>query len=357
VIYLALADPHELAAVGLLRPIAILLGSVVLGPLAAVTILIILERLARQAGLGHPIIRRSRFPGALGTAGIALYGTAPISHAPSEAIAALSHLGIIAVIIAAAWEIIELTYAVEDVAVSRVSVHTQDNLRVARAKTQIHVLRRVVIVGVGLLALAAILLSFSRVRAVGASLLASAGIIGVVAAVGARPTLSNLVAGIQIAIAQPIRLDDVVVVEGHWGRVEEITLTYVVVKIWNQRRLVLPISYLVDQPFENWTKSGTELIAIVHLEVDYRTPVDELRSYLGEVLKQSPRWAGGPWSLQVTGAFTSTMQIRAVMKSPDSSQAWDLECEVRERLIAYIRDHFPDSLPRLRTETTKVTTT
>jgi len=255
----------------------------------------------------------------------------------------------VALILACAFLVVRLTAVLEDLLLSHYRTDAPDNLRARQVHTQIVVLRRVVVFAVGVVALAVVLLSIPAVRAAGAGLLASAGIAGVVVGVAAKPTVSNVVAGVQIAISQPIRVDDVVVVEGHWGRIEQIALTYVVVRVWDLRRLVLPISYFVEQPFENWTKSRADLIGWVHLEVDFTAPVEELRRELHRILRSSPDWDGNVWSLQVTGAGPSTMQIRAIMSAKDSSTAWNLQCEVRERLIEYLRQHHPGALPRLRT--------
>lgn len=221
-------------------------------------------------------------------------------------------------------------------------------LRTRRVQTQLRVLRRVSNVVVVVLAASIVLLSFSRVRAIGASLLASAGLAGLVAGIAAKPVLGNVLAGLQIAFTQPIRLDDIVIVEGHWGRIEEITLNYVVVRIWDERRLVVPISYFVENAFENWTHSANELTGVVYLDVDYSTPVAEVRAALRTLLDDCPDWDGRAWSLLVVGAGTETMQLRATMTARDSASTWNLRCEVRERLIDYLQRHHPDCLPRLR---------
>jgi small-conductance mechanosensitive channel len=184
----------------------------------------------------------------------------------------------------------------------------------------------------------------------GAGLLASAGVAGLVAGVAARPTATNVVAGLQIALSQPIRVDDVVVVEDEWGRVEEIALTYVVIRVWDLRRLVLPISYFITNPFENWTRATADILGWVYLQVDYSAPVDDIRRHLYEVLCSSPNWDGNVWNLQVTDAGPSTIQLRALMSARDSSTSWDLQCEVREKLVAYLQERHPGALPRLRTE-------
>jgi small-conductance mechanosensitive channel len=259
----------------------------------------------------------------------------------------------VALILAVAWLVVRLTYVLEDLVLGRYRLEDPDNLHARQVHTQIVVLRRVTVVVVAVVSLAIALLSFPSVRAAGAGLLASAGIAGVVAGVAAKPVATNVFAGIQIALSQPIRVDDVVVVEGHWGRVEEIALTYVVVRVWDLRRLVLPISYFIENPFENWTRSTANILGWVHLEVDYRVPVDAIRKRLQEVVAASPRWDGNVVNLQVTNLGNYTVQLRALMSAPDSSASWDLQCEVREALLVFMQEQYPWAMPRLRAELTE----
>jgi small-conductance mechanosensitive channel len=249
-----------------------------------------------------------------------------------------------------AWLLVTATYIVEDLALSRYRLEAEDNLQARRVHTQVMVLRRITVFAAALLGGAAMLMTFPQARTVGTSLLASAGIAGLVAGVAARPVLENVIAGVQIAFSEPIRIDDVVVVEGEWGRVEEITLTFVVVRIWDSRRLVLPISYFVTTPFENWTRTTADLLGGVTLELDFRVPLDELRAELARVVADSPRWDGRVQGLQAIDASATGVQVRALVSARDSGTAWDLRCEVREKLISYIRDHHPESLPRLRVD-------
>jgi hypothetical protein len=232
----------------------------------------------------------------------------------------------------------------------RYDIDVPDNLRARRLRTQVRVAGRVVIVGIFVLAVAIMLLTFPRGRALGASLLASAGIAGVFASVAARSTLGNLVAGLQIAFAEPIRLDDVVVIEDEWGNVEEITLTFVVVRLWDRRRLILPTSYFLERPIQNWTRYSADIVGSVHLYVDYSTPVDEVRAELGRILASSRLWDGQVSILQVIDATERTMLLRALVSASTAPRAWDLRCEVREHLLAWLQRTHPGSLPRLRAE-------
>ncbi len=275
---------------------------------------------------------------------------------PPQAKSYLLHSIGILLIFAVAFLVVRLTHVVDDIILARYPLTDTSNLKARQIRTQVQVLRRVVAALVAVVAISLALLSFAVVRAAGAGLLASAGVIAIIAAVAAKPTATNIVAGLQIAMSQPIRVDDVVVVEGHWGRVEQIALTYVVVRVWDLRRLVLPISYFIENPFENWTRTTANILGWVHLEVDYSAPVDAIRGRLHEVLQASPDWDGQTWNLQVTGLGTETMQLRALMSSKDSSTSWNLQCEVREKLVAWLQAHHPDALPRLRSESVPVPT-
>lgn len=260
----------------------------------------------------------------------------------------LLHVFGVGLILASAWLAVGLSYVVDDLVLGRYRLDVEDNLHARQIHTQVQVLRRVTTVVVAVVAVSLVLLSFPEVRTAGAGLLASAGLIGVVAGIAAKPAATNVVAGLQIAVSQPIRVDDVVVVEGHWGRIEQIALTYVVVRIWDLRRLVVPISYFIESPFENWTRSSAEILGWVHMEVDYTAPVSEMRQQLLEIARRSPDWDGSVCVLQVTGLGSETMQLRALLSSPDSSRSWNLQCEVREKMIEFLRDKYPGALPRTR---------
>lgn len=345
---LAAATPAATEAI-----VALALAGVVAAALVAQAgVLALVRRSATRSSvaLGGQLLGRLRMPVrwtlplaaleiALGLLPFTAVWVGPVAHAVG-----------IALIAAVAWLIVRLTYVLEDVVVDRYRAAVDDDLRMRRMQTQIRVLRKITVVVVAVVAVALALLTFAQVRAVGASLLASAGLVGLVAGLAARPTVTNLVAGAQLAITQPIRLEDVVVVDGQWGRIEEITLTYVVVRVWDLRRLVLPISYFTSTPFENWTRSSTNLIGAVHLEVDYTTPVERVRAELERIVAATPRWDGKTWNLQVTQAGTQTLQLRALISAADSPTLWDLRCEVREHLVAFLQRELPECLPRVRAE-------
>jgi small-conductance mechanosensitive channel len=188
------------------------------------------------------------------------------------------------------------------------------------------------------------------VRSIGASLLASAGVAGLVIGIAARPILGNLLAGLQLALTQPIRIDDVVIVEGEWGRVEDIGRTFVTIAIWDQRRLVVPLEYFINKPFQNWTRATSEILGTVTLWLDYGMPVEPLRAELRRVCEAAPEWDRRVCLIQVTGANERAMQIRALVSSADASRNWDLRCKVREQLIDFVRHEHPECLPRKRVE-------
>ena len=219
-----------------------------------------------------------------------------------------------------------------------------------KVHTQVSILRRILSVGIIILALGAVLMHFDSFRQLGTGLLASAGVVGIIIGFAAQRTLGNLLAGFQIAITQPIRVDDVVVVEGEWGRIEEITLTYVVVRIWDLRRLVLPISYFIETPFQNWTRTSASILGTVFLHVDYTVPVDAVRTELQRLLEASSYWDGEVWRLHVTDTSERTVELRALMSAADSADAFELRAEIREKLIAFLQRTYPDALPRIRAE-------
>jgi small-conductance mechanosensitive channel len=238
----------------------------------------------------------------------------------------------------------------EKAVLTKFDITASDNLRARKVYTQVHVIGKVIYVTIVLFTAASILMLFQEVRHVGASMLASAGIVGIIAGIAGQKTLANLFAGFQIALAQPMRQDDVVIVEGEWGRVEEITLTYVVVHIWDDRRMVLPLTYFIEKPFQNWTRTSAGLLGSILVWVDYSFPVDEGRKALKQIIESNPLWDKRFWNLQVSDASERGMQLRVLATSADSSKSWDLRCAIRESFIAYIQENHPQSLPQLRTQ-------
>ncbi|HEY2816991.1 MAG TPA: mechanosensitive ion channel family protein [Casimicrobiaceae bacterium] len=248
------------------------------------------------------------------------------------------------------WLVLRAVAAVAEVVIKLHPSNVSDNLEARRVQTQTRVLSRTAMFFVLLIGLGAALMTFPNVRQIGASLLASAGVAGLVAGIAARPVLGNLIAGLQIALTQPLRLDDVVIIEGEWGRIEEITANYVVVKIWDERRLIVPLQWVIEHPFQNWTRRESQLLGSVFLWLDYRTPLAPLRAELERVCASAPEWDQRVALLQVVDSTDRAMQVRALVSSADAARAWDLRCRVREALIAFLQQETPDALPRLRIE-------
>lgn len=315
-------------------------------------LLAVADALARRsrAVLPQALIRFERRPGQCLLVLLGVLATLPLARLASGTRAALAHALGLGLIGCVAWAVVELGGVVDESLSSRHTLDVRDNLRARQLRTRIVVLRRLFAVAVGSVALGAMLLTFPGAKQLGTSLLASAGLAGLVAGIAATPVLSNLIAGVQIALTQPIRLEDVVIVENEWGWIEEITSTYVVVRIWDLRRMVLPLSYFIQQPFQNWTRQTANLLGAVHLFVDYTVPVQALREELHRVLQATDLWDGKVWTLQVTEATEHALQLRCLMSAPDSNVSWDLRCHVREQLIAFLQRNYPHSLPRARLE-------
>ncbi|KGO91421.1 mechanosensitive ion channel family protein [Flavobacterium subsaxonicum] len=262
----------------------------------------------------------------------------------------IGHVCTLVLIFAATWSCIVLLRAFKSGLMRKYDITADDNLHARRVFTQFTILERVIIFLLVVFAIGIALMSFDNIRAIGISFLTSAGIAGIILGFSAQKMLATLVAGIQIAITQPIRLDDVVIVEGEWGWIEEITLTYVVVRIWDKRRMVLPTTYFIEKPFQNWTRTTSEILGTVFIYTDFMMPVDSLREELTRLLNTTPLWDGKVNVLQVTGATETGMEIRALMSSKNSPTSWDLRVFIREKLIYYIQQHYPESLPRTRIE-------
>jgi small-conductance mechanosensitive channel len=269
---------------------------------------------------------------------------------PEEDLGTLNHYLGLLLIAMISWLLIKGMYVLEDYVVKRFAVDVEDNLRARKIHTQFRVLKRITIIVVGIIALATMLMTFPKIRQLGTTILASAGIIGIVVGMAAQRTIGTFIAGLQIAFTQPIRVDDVVIVENEWGRIEEITLTYVVVKIWDLRRLIVPITYFIEKPFQNWTRVTADILGTVYIYLDHTVPIEAVRQELHNILKQSELWDQKVCVLQVTNTTERTVELRALMSAPDASKAWSLRCYVREQLVNFIRDKYPHALPRLRAE-------
>ncbi|MBI5015225.1 MAG: mechanosensitive ion channel [Deltaproteobacteria bacterium] len=269
---------------------------------------------------------------------------------PPEADSMLKQVLGLVLIGALAWFAASSVYVFRDVVLSKYDITQKDNLKARAIYTQLQVIERIAVFLIIVIAASSMLMTFDKVRQVGVSILASAGIVGIIIGFAAQKSIGTLFAGIQIALTQPIRIDDVVIVEKEWGRVEEITLTYVVIKIWDLRRLIVPITYFIDKSFQDWTRVSADLLGTVFLYADYSLPVEPVREELHRILKASARWDGKVWGLQVTDARERAIEVRALMSAADSSAAWDLRCEVREKLLGFIQAEYPECLPKVRAE-------
>lgn len=253
-------------------------------------------------------------------------------------------------ILAVTWLAIGLIRAGAMVVMSRYDVDVADNLEARRVHTQLRVLSRILSVVAGIVGVGVALTTFPAVRQLGASILASAGIAGLIIGFASQKMLANFIAGLQIAFTGPIHLDDVVVIDGEWGRIEEITTTYVVVRIWDQRRMIVPFSRIIDSAFTNWTRRESEILGTVFLHVDYSAPLGAIREEVARIVEASPHWDKRVCGMVVTDARPDTLEIRALVSARDGSKAWDLRCEVREKLIDFLQREHPGCLPRRRVE-------
>jgi small-conductance mechanosensitive channel len=332
------------------------LAILVIAALAALAVhRVVFLWLGTTFGERHPFLRRvmlrTKGPLALALVSFALAAAlqwAPVSATFSEEV---GRLLLIAFIVLAGWIAHIAADTGSNLYLRRFELDSDDNLLARKHVTQVRILKRALHTLIVVITLSAILMTFEPVRQYGVSLFASAGVAGLVAGLAARPVLSNLFAGIQIATTQPIRIDDQVVVEGESGRIEEITSTYVVIRLWDLRRLIVPLSYFIEKPFQNWTRDSTNLLGTVLLYVDFTAPVDAIRTKLTEIVKASPLWDGQVIKLQVTDAKEGSMELRALMSVRSSADAFELRCEVREQLIAFLQTEYPNALPHQRTET------
>ncbi|WP_405711761.1 MULTISPECIES: mechanosensitive ion channel family protein [unclassified Streptomyces] len=337
----------------LLRPLIVVGGSVV------ITLLVgwLVDQLLRRADGRHPdtplwgLLRRCRIPLQLTLCAALLRGS--YTHSRLEAITAhrtgIGQVLSLVLIGASAWLVVRIATAVVDSLYARYAASTVDPARVRRVRTQVTLIQRVVTAIVAVVAVGAMLLTFPAMRTFGTSMLASAGVLGIVAGVAAQSTLGNLFAGLQIAFGDMVRIGDTVVVDGEWGTIEEITLTFLAVRTWDERRITMPVSYFTSKPFENWSRGGSQMTGSVFLHLDHSAPVDAMREQLRDILGECAAWDGRDWSLAVTDTTPSTILVRAVVTAKDPGDIWTVRCAVREQLIGWLRDHHPYALPKVAT--------
>ncbi|MGE4064626.1 MAG: mechanosensitive ion channel family protein [Rhodospirillaceae bacterium] len=304
----------------------------------------------RRATYLHSVFHRVRRIVGLGLILIAINLAVQLPYFPERVSALTSKFLSVAVILLIGWAATIAVDVASNLYLRQYKNETADSILARKHFTQIRVLRRTIDVLIGIVTIAAALMAFEPVRQFGVSLFASAGAAGLVVGLAARPVLSNLIAGIQLAITQPIRLNDAVIVEGEWGTIEEITSTYVVIKVWDLRRLIVPLSYFMEKPFQNWTRESTQLVGAVYLRVDYAVPVDRIRAKLQEIAQASSLWDKQVVNLQVTDMKDNTVELRMLVSAATSGDAWNLRCEVREKMLTFLQNEYPDSLPRQRVE-------
>lgn len=346
-------DPHWQQAIAVAWP---LLAALALG-LVLRRILLAAARRARgrQERLAARVVRVIAVPAAVAVPLAFLALAVAATPLAPDTVARVQHWLWVGVLLTVVWLAVRAVAAVEARILREHPVDVEDNLAARRVQTQTRVIARVVQGAIILVGVALALMTFPAIRQVGTTLLASAGLIGLVAGIAARPVFGNLIAGLQIALAQPIRLDDVVIVEGEWGRIEEITSTYVVVRIWDERRLVVPLQWFIEHPFENWTRTSAALLGTAFLWLDYRTPMAEVRAELQRLCEADPRWDGRVCVAQVTETAEHVVQVRLLVSARNSGELFDLRCAVREGMIDYLAAHHPQALPRLRADVARGT--
>ncbi|MEI5100052.1 mechanosensitive ion channel [Streptomyces sp. PmtG] len=334
-----------------LRPLIVVGASVVL----TVAVGWLVDAALRRAGDRQPeralwnLLRRCRLPLQLVLCAALLRGSyrqAKIAESHSAGIGRLLTLVLIGSV---AWLAVRISAAIVEASYARYATVHRDPARVRRVRTQVTLIQRVVAAVVGVVAAAAMLLTFPPMRAAGASLLASAGILGIVAGIAAQSTLGNLFAGLQIAFGDMVRIGDTVVVDGEWGTVEEITLTFLAVRTWDERRITMPVSYFTSKPFENWSRGGAQMTGTVFFHLDHTAPLALMREKLHEVVRDCAAWDGRDWGLAVTDTTPNTIQVRALMTAKDADDIWTVRVAVREQLVAWLAEHHPYALPRVNT--------
>ncbi|MEZ5924793.1 MAG: mechanosensitive ion channel [Hyphomicrobiaceae bacterium] len=308
----------------------------------------LLRRVLEHDGLGYGIAERIRHPTLLAVGLLALAVVLPAAVFEPTIAEIMRRALKIGVAVLMGWTAILATNVAADRIEQTHRIDVEDNLAARRLRTQVKILRRMSQMVVLLLTAGGVLVTFPTVQTYGVSLFASAGVAGLILGFAARPLLTSLIAGVQIALTQPIRIDDVVIVEGEWGWVEEINATYVVVRIWDLRRLIVPLSHFIEKPFENWTRESAAIIGAVVWHLDYRAPIGAIRDKLKEIVAEQPEWDGNVANLQVVESCATTITVRALVSAGSSSKAWTLRCAVREAMITWIQSVHPDALPRVR---------
>ena len=258
------------------------------------------------------------------------------------------HILSLLIIFFLAWLLIKVIAIIRSLVLLNLDIEEQNNLRARKTYTQLRILERIVVFAIVLLALGVSLMTFEKIRQIGVSLLASAGLAGIILGFAAQKAIATVLAGFQLAITQPIRIDDVVIVDGEWGRIEEINLTYVVVRIWDERRLVVPSTYFIDQTFQNWTRVSADILGTVFIYTDYSVNFKKLREFFLQEIEKEEKWDGRVKVMQVTDSTEKSVQVRFLMSAKDSGSAWDLRVSIREKIIHFLQENYPNALPQYR---------
>ncbi|MES2944974.1 MAG: mechanosensitive ion channel domain-containing protein [Pseudomonadota bacterium] len=326
------------------------LGAVLFGMLVYGLGSALLRRVTRHMPIAHAVVQSCLRPAQFVLPLMALQAVLQAAPDTLRLVSQVRHGNALLLLLVLTWLVLR---AIRGVALGLIGQHpvdVEDNLNARRIHTQTRLLARIISFMVLVAGLSMMLMTFPGARQVGTSLLASAGVIGIVAGIAARPVFSNLIAGLQLALAQPLRLDDVLIVQGEWGRVEEITGTYVVLKIWDERRLIIPLQWFIENPFQNWTRTSAQIIGTVFVWVDYRMPLEPLRLAAQRACEEAPEWDKRLCLLQVVEAGERSMQLRVLVTSANSSLNFDLRCKVREALVDFMQRDYPQHLPMLRAE-------
>lgn len=309
-------------------------------------------RITASFPFSRRLVRYTHRPGGLVVFLLISQVILPTYPDPGRMIVLLRHLNALALIAAFTWIAVRCVAAIADTIIELNPVDAADNLQARRVQTQTRVLARSLMVLIVVIGSGMALMTLPMLRQFGASLLASAGVAGLVIGFAAKPVLSNLLAGLQLALTQPIRLEDVVIINNEWGQIEEITGTYVVVRIWDQRRLIVPLQWFIENPFQNWTRNSAEILGTVLLWVDYRMPLEPLREEATRICRNADEWDQRLCLIQVVEASERAIQLRALVSAGDAGRCWDLRCKVREGLIDFVQRDYPQYLPHLRTDLT-----
>jgi small-conductance mechanosensitive channel len=329
------------------------LGIIVLAIIVALFAHTIAIRLARRVlgprrSVAVVILDRTAGPMRLALCLVAVAFVLPLAPLDDTLREQLSHFFAVAVIALIGWIAIRAVDMIASRYLRQYRPEVEENLLARKHVTQVRVFKRVLDTMVVLIAVSTGLMTFDSVRQYGVSLFASAGAAGLIVGLAARPLLSNLIAGVQIAVTQPIRIEDAVIIENEWGWIEDIASTYVVIRLWDWRRMVVPLSYFIERPFQNWTREAQSLIGAIALHVDYAADVPRIRERVEEAARQSKLWDGAVVNLQVVDSHPRTIELRALVSARNAPQSWDLRCEIREKLLAFIRDEMPEAMPRDR---------